>query len=304
MSRLYHRVLLLFVDGVGLTETSPSNPFSTVETPAFERLLGGPLTRQQLQVGDEVVLTGLDATLDIEGLPQSATGQASLFTGRNGARILGRHQTGLPGPQMRQLVADHGLFLRARRAGLSATFANAYSEAYLQELEEGVRKPSVTTTAVRAAGLEFRRIPELELGQAVTWDLCRDLAGQRSGVRLKVIEAHLAGTHLASIARAHDLTVFESFVTDLAGHLKRGVEPAEAVRRLDAAIGGIEEQKSAELTWVLTSDHGNVEDVSAAGHTRNPVPLLAVGPAARAFSQASSILDVSAIILDVLEASS
>ena len=288
------------MDGVGLAGSSATNPFTTVETPALGRLLGGPMTLERLQSRNGVVLTGLDATLGIAGLPQSATGQTSLFTGVNGAQVLGGHRTGLPGPQMRALVEAHGLFGRARAAGFEVTFANAYSAEYLAELDNGLQRPSVTTTAVRAAGLSFRRLEELSRGEAVTWDFCRDLAAHRSGARLVTIEASLAGRHLVAIAERHDLTVFESFLTDLAGHLKRGVDPAEAVRRLDAAVGGIEEAKDGKLTWILTSDHGNVEDSSVGTHTRNPVPLLAVGPGAGYFAAARSILDVPQLVLDLL----
>lgn len=247
------------------------------------------------------MLTPLDATLGVEGLPQSATGQASLFTGRNGPELLGRHQTGLPGPRMRRLVEEHGLFGRARASGLAVTFANAYTEAYVEALDAGRRRPSVTTVAVRAAGLELRTLDDLEHGAAVTWDLCRDRAAERLGVALAPIEAAVAGRHLATIAQRHDLTVFETFLTDLAGHLKRGVEAEEAIGRLDAALAGIEEAKEPGLTWVLTSDHGNLEDDSHGSHTRNPVPLLAVGPAARHFTDLESILEVTPRLLRALD---
>ncbi len=242
----------------------------------------------------------LDATLDIPGLPQSATGQASLFTGRNGAALLGRHQTGLPGPRMRRLVEEHGLFGRVAAAGLEVTFANAYGADYVAALERGERRPSVTTIGVRAAGLALRSLEELAHGRAATWDLCRDLASRRVGVELEPIEARRAGEHLAALGAVHRLTVFETFLTDLAGHLKRGVSPREAVGRLDGAVEGVEAARTGDLTWILTSDHGNLEEGSHGSHTRNPVPLLAVGPAAPYFADAESILDVVPALLAAL----
>jgi bisphosphoglycerate-independent phosphoglycerate mutase (AlkP superfamily) len=35
---------------------------------------------------------------------------------------------------------------------------------------------------------------------------------------------------------------------------------------------------------VLTSDHGNIEDLSQRGHTRNPVPTLVIGSARHVFT--------------------
>ena len=136
---------------MGLAPPSPHNPWSTEPTPAIDRLLGGPLTADSVQRREGLLLAPLGATLGVEGLPQSATGQASLFTGRNGARRLGRHQTGLPGPRMRELVVEHGLLGRAVAAGASVTFANAYSRGYLDDLATGTPKPSVTTTAPSAS---------------------------------------------------------------------------------------------------------------------------------------------------------
>ena len=74
------------------------------------------------------------------------------------------------------------------------------------------------------------------------------------------------------------------------------------MERLDGVIGGLEENRPADLTWILTSDHGNLEDASVGTHTRNPVPLLAVGPAAGAFAGLSSILEVTPTILELLGA--
>lgn len=297
---------MLFVDGVGLAPASEDNPFATHSTPALEALLGGPLTIESCSpptsvAGSDVTLVPLDARLGVPGLPQSSTGQASLFTGVNAAQILGRHRTGLPGPRMREVIVEHSLFRRAREADLGVTFANAYSQAYLDDLESGDKKPSATTTAMRSAGIELRDLQDLERGEAVTWDLCGDhYSLRRIGAAVPQRPAREAGRILAEISSDHDLTLFETFFTDLAGHLKRGIEPEEAVRRLDEAIGGLEEHRAADVTWILTSDHGNLEDTSVGTHTTNPVPLLAVGPAAAEFADLSSILDVAPAILRLL----
>ena len=44
---------------------------------------------------------------------------------------------------------------------------------------------------------------------------------------------------------------------------------------------------------VVTSDHGNLEDIASGHHTLNPVPLLAAGPGAAEFAAAGSLLDVA-----------
>ena len=51
---------------------------------------------------------------------------------------------------------------------------------------------------------------------------------------------------------------------------------------------------------VLCSDHGNVEEPEHARHTRNPVPLIALGPRAAAFAGARSIVDLTPAVLRAL----
>ena len=82
MSQHYHRFLLLFVDGVGLAAATDHNPFTAAPAPALRRLLGGPLTAEQRQQSSDpssasLLLTDLDPTLGVDGLPQSATGQTA-----------------------------------------------------------------------------------------------------------------------------------------------------------------------------------------------------------------------------------
>lgn len=300
MARQYHRLLLLFVDGVGLAPAGSDNPLATEEAPTLEALLGGPLVSESAAVGSSHILQPLDACLGVCGLPQSATGQATLFTGVNAAARMERHVTGLPGPQLRDLVQRKGLFLKAAKAGRRATFANAYSREYLDRLRAGEVRPSVTTCVAQAAGVPLRTVADLEAGQALTWDVVGDLFGTRSAIEVERTEPRVAGRRLAALATSYDLTVYETFLPDLAGHGRVKIGAQETVRRLDGLIGGILEAASRRVTLLLTSDHGNFESRRVRGHTRNPVPLLALGPAAGRFRDLSSLLEITPRILQLL----
>jgi hypothetical protein len=88
------RILFVFLDGVGLGPADEEiNPLVAAELPAFRRLAGGHpwSAATPTLVRDRHVFRPIDATLGMPGLPQSGTGQASLFTGVNGARLAGRH---------------------------------------------------------------------------------------------------------------------------------------------------------------------------------------------------------------------
>jgi phosphopentomutase len=67
----------------------------------------------------------------------------------------------------------------------------------------------------------------------------------------------------------------------------------EALRALDGLLEGVLEAASDDLTILLTSDHGNVEEPAHRRHTRNPVPLVVWGPGRGAFAGATSIADVA-----------
>ena len=300
MNEEYHRILFVFVDGVGLAPASDDNPLSTVPMPAVARLLGGPLTSESVIDSPRLLLKGIDACLGVEGLPQSATGQMTLFTGVNGAELMGRHLTAFPGPTLRAAIETDSLFLQLERAGRTSTFANAYSREYLEWMAAGSRRVSVTTRAVEAAGLEFRLPGDLLRGEAVAWDIERDLFGKRSRVEMEAIEALSAGCHLAAIAADHDLTLFETFVTDLAGHRRWDITAEDALRRVDGLLEGVQESGGRGLTVLLTSDHGNIEDSTTRRHTRNPVPLLVSGPLAAEFSDLGSIQGITPRIVDLL----
>ena len=125
-----HRLLLVFADGVGLAPASLENPFASEPTPALRALLGGPLTRERLGGGDELALAALDACLGVPGLPQSGTGQTTLFTGVNAQAALGRHAaSNCSGAQARD-------FARTRLASRGPTGRGAHLIAGLKSNEQ------------------------------------------------------------------------------------------------------------------------------------------------------------------------
>ena len=102
------RILVLFLDGVGIGPDDPDrNPFLQAKLPAFRGLWGGrvPTLSDPAPAGSRGVAFPMDATLGVEGLPQSGTGQVALLTGRNAPRIFGRHFGPWPPVSLRPLLA-------------------------------------------------------------------------------------------------------------------------------------------------------------------------------------------------------
>ena len=291
----------MFLDGLGLAPPGPHNPLSQVPTPHLRDLLGGPLV---LDGGQDTTLPSggatlraLDACLGVPGLPQSATGQTALFTGVNAAALVGEHVTAFPTRALREVIARHSLLKRAAEAGRRVLFANAHSERFWQMIHERKRRLGASTLTALAADAPIPTLADLRDGRAVLWDITHEIASGYLGYELAPVSPEEAGERLARLAAEYDLVLFESFLTDLAGHGR--IDPEWVLSRLDPFLGAVLAHRSPETTLVVCSDHGNLEDVSTKSHTVNPVPLLAVGPDADCFCQAVDITDVAPAILSL-----
>lgn len=297
------RLCLIFLDGVGLGDDDPAhNPLVAVPTPTITGLLGHPLAdgaRSEGRPAPELVLAEADATLGLPGLPQSATGQTALLTGLNAAAVVGRHVTAHPTAALRTLLAEQSLFARARAAGRGVALANAYTPEYHAGIAAGRLRHGAFTVAALGAAVPLRTVDDLRRGEAVFHDLTNGRP-RGWGHDLPLRTPAEAGTLLAAIAARHDLTVFEFFLSDLAAHGRIPEDVPTVVRLIDGLLAGLLAARPADLTVLVTSDHGNLEDGRTRLHTRNPVPVLAVGPAARTFAQVAAITDIAPAVLRVL----
>jgi hypothetical protein len=165
-------------------------------------------------------------------------------------------------------------------------------------IREGKRRLGASTLTALAADATIPTLGDLAEGRALLWDITHEVASGHLGYGLPLLSPEEAGARLAALATRYDLVLFESFLTDLAGH--RRIEPGWVLSRLDAFLGAVVAHRSADTTLVLCSDHGNVEDATSKAHTTNPVPLLVLGPGARHFCQATRITDVAPAILSFL----
>lgn len=269
-------MLMVLVDGLGLAAPGPGNPLAGADTPALAVLAGQRLVLPVVS-GDK--LLALDAGLDMPGLPQSATGQTALFTGENAAALVGGHRSGFPSPRLRALLARRGLPARLVAGGRKVAFLNAFRSSALERIARGTYRPAVTTAAMLGAGVELRGVEELRAGRAVYHDLTGEGLVEAGEEGVELLDPAEAGTRVGLEAGGYDFALFEYFLTDRAGHRQDPGLARTYLERLDAFVGAA---WAALLTGgparlVLCSDHGNVEDLTVATHTVNPVPLLTVG---------------------------
>ena len=216
----------------------------------------------------------LDTRLGVPGIPQSATGQTALFTGINAPMEMGGHIQGFPGPALRSLIRRSNIFAELKTIGLKVAFANAYVKHDLAELAK-LKRRSVTTVMTESVLGEVRRLEELLYGDAVYHDLTRSSLTEE--FEIEPITPEKAAEHLAEIADENDFTLFEYFLTDMAGHRSGTAIMKRVLGEFSAFFMRLLETASDETAILLTSDHGNCESPDTRGHTTNPVPLFTSG---------------------------
>lgn len=263
--------LLFFIDGLGIGTRGPHNP--------LDGLAGAePLAIFQDEASSipyDGVLVATDPRLGVEGRPQSASGQTTILTGVNAPALLGYHKQGFPNAAMREIIADHSIFLQLKQAGIEPiTFANTYTQRFFDERPRWV---SATTAAVEAADLAFRRIEDLNAGRAVYQDFTNAFLIER-GEAVDLRTPAEAASVLASIVAENRFTLYEYFITDKIGHKQDIAAAIIVLQGLASFIRELLVRIDLNRTSViLTSDHGNIEDLSSRNHTLNDVPTIVWG---------------------------
>ena len=288
-------VLLFFIDGLGIGTRGAHNPFD--DLPGADPLAIFQDEEPEIPFGG--VLAPTDACLGVEGRPQSASGQTTILTGVNAPAMIGYHKQGFPNQALLDIIREHSLFVQLKRAGVGPiTFANTYTKRFCESRPRWI---SATTAAVEAAGLRFNQVEDLRAGAAVFHDFTNAMLIER-GEKVDLRTPEDAGEVLANIVAANRFTLYEYFITDKIGHAQdldaaRRVLPILA-RFIRALLGKLDLARS---TVILTSDHGNIEDLSVRNHTLNPVPTIVWGRyRSRIAPRIRSLTDITPAIVDVL----
>lgn len=241
---------------------------------------------------------GLDAGLDVQGLPQSGTGQTALLTGLNAPARVGAHLGPFPTAALRDLLATHGLPSVARTAGLRVAFANAYPDAVLARVALGRGRLDAIGRAMALAGVRLRGQDDLRRGAALSASLTGHGWREHLGIDVPIWSEAEAGARLVALAAQYDLTAFAHYATDAAGHRATRAGAVQTLARYDAFLAGVLAALPDGMIVVLASDHGNIEDISHGRHTRNPA--LAAWHGAAVPDRWAATTDVAPAILAAL----
>ncbi len=264
-------VILFFIDGLGIGNENSSNPFSRIA--GCEPL--AHFINRTTPVSQNGIMIPTDPRLGIEGRPQSASGQTTILTGENAPQILGFHKQGFPNAILREVINEHSVFLQLKNKGINeAIFANAYTPQFFQETP---RWKSATTVAVESAGIRFKRISDLRGRKALFHDFTNESLKER-GFDIPLFTEIDAAEILADLSNENKFVLYEHFITDKIGHAQ-DFEKAKThlpllARFIRETLKRIDLEKT---TFILTSDHGNVEDLSVRNHTLNDIPTIIWG---------------------------
>jgi len=290
-------VLLFFIDGLGIGSRGPHNPLDGLDN-------AEPLAifrDEQPQTILDGIAIPTDACLGIEGRPQSASGQTTILTGINAPALLGYHKQGFPNSAMLEILREHSIFLQLKCAGIEPiTFANTYTQKFFDERPRWV---SATTAAVEAAGLSFRTVSDLKAGKAVYQDFTNAMLIER-GEDVSPRTADEAATVLSGIVNENRFTLYEYFITDKVGHAQDVQAARTVLRNLARLIRRVLAEIDLRRTSViLTSDHGNIEDLSSRNHTLNAVPTVVWGAdKERIAKRIETLADITPAIVEALTA--
>jgi 2,3-bisphosphoglycerate-independent phosphoglycerate mutase len=288
-------VVLFFIDGLGIGERNDHNPLATVEN--IEPLANFKEKPQEIIF--DGILVPTDPRLGIEGRPQSASGQTTILTGINAPQFLGYHKQGFPNEKLREVISENSLFRQLRTNKIDEiVFANAYTPQFFTEKQ---RWKSATTCAVEAAGLQFRKLPDLFGRKALFHDFTNQTLRDR-GFDAPLFSPVAAAEILADFAANYRFTLYEHFLTDKIGHdqdfarARIHLPPlAEFIRETLLRID------LENTTLILTSDHGNIEDLSVRNHTLNDVPTIVWGrKKAEIARQIKALTDITPAVLNLL----
>ena len=235
----------------------------------------------------------LDATLGVPGIPQSATGQTTLLTGINAAKVVDKHRPAFPGPALKKIIKERNIFKTLREKNKSVSFANAYVEYSLDKIASS-KFCSATSCMVMNTINEAFDGESLTLNKSVYHDITRETIAPKHNI--PIISSETAALHLIDISKNADFTLFEYFLTDMAGHSQDKNILKNTLNILSRFIVTVKKNLPDNTLLLITSDHGNCEDPSIPGHTMNPVPLIYY-PKKSVLPKAKSIADVYNLIV-------
>lgn len=295
---------MIFLDGVGIGKNNPDvNPFVRFKYNFFDDYFGGFPTKNNSRIHKKYhSIFPVNATLGVPGLPQSGTGQTSIFCGVNASKIIGQHFGPFPYSTLKPIIRKKNIFQTLIELDFRVNFSNAYPQRFFDYIESGRKTLTVTTLSYLNANQKLSKVDEILKQKAVSAEITNQIWNEKLGYDLPIISPQKAGNIFREIGDEFHFNLFEYFLTDHAGHSKDFNFAYHVISNFDGFLEGIlsEFDYRKNLLFII-SDHGNLEDLSVKTHTRNSALCLAIGKHHTDFvSSIKSLKDVKRNIISYL----
>jgi 2,3-bisphosphoglycerate-independent phosphoglycerate mutase len=281
-------ILMIFLDGIGLGANDPSiNPFAAAHTPTLFALAGGKpwLADTGRQETDRALYIPTDPRMGVPGRPQSGSGQAAILTGCNIPQMIGEHYGPKPNKAIRDLLAADNFFKQVITHGKTAALLEAYPPRWHRGINSGKSLRSSYQQAAHEAGLPIFTEQAIYSGDALAVDWTGEAWRKQLGYPdTPVYTRTEAGRKLVELSRRYDFAFFSHWMTDIVGHRGTLEDGIRLLELFDGVMNGVlDAWNDAEGLVIITSDHGNMEEISNRKHTENDVPTVIIGDAKAAF---------------------
>ena len=287
---------MIFIDGVGIGENDAGkNPFIRYGFKAFEKIFGSvPHTNNSTLINSPYFLFPVDPIMGVPNIPQSGTGQVSIFCGINAPKFVGKHFGPFPFSSTIPIIKEKNILKYYKEKGNNVFFANAYPKIFFDYLKSGKQRLSVTSLSCRLSGIPLNNASDVRSGRALTAEITNSRWNKKLKYNLKILSPKTAARRLLRIAGRNHFTLYEFFLTDHLGHGRIPDEFDEIYNNLDGFLTAIFTEMDLEnMTLIICSDHGNFEDLSVKAHTLNPALTITAGKYAEQLF--NSIKDLSEI---------
>jgi hypothetical protein len=299
-----HSTLMIFIDGVGIGENDPQkNPFFDGRLNFTEKIFGsGPHLLNQFLQTDNKYLFPIDACMGIDNLPQSGTGQTSIFCGVNAPKLNGQHFGPYPPSVLKEILQNRNIFREFLNRGFQVEFVNAYPKIFFDYINSGRKRLSATSLSCLLSGVKLKNSTDLRRGKALSAEIDNSRWVKKLNYSHSIIKPETAARRLLRIAQQNQFTLFEYFLTDHIGHGRIKEDADYTLKVLNEFLINIFKNIPANISLVICSDHGNIEDMSIKMHTRNPALGITAGLNAEVLAEKIiSLYDIKPAILGYYE---
>lgn len=298
-------IALFFIDGVGIGENDQTkNPFFSYPFKIFRDVFKSTPWLGNVPLHSEHgILFPVDAAHGFAGYPQSGTGQLSIFGGFDAIEAFGGHFGPYAPLSVVENIYKSNLFMDVTKQGYAFKFLNAYPRPFFDHIRKKPKRLNVTAHCMIASDIPFNKARQVYDKQALTAEITNYRWRGKLGSKLPEISPEEAGKIFLRNMRKNDLSVFEYYLTDYAGHRRYDGKIEEICEILDRFLLYIMKNFDHENdTLMVCSDHGNFEDISVKTHTKNPSLFITYGKYAHQIkSRVDNLSKIMPAILELLK---